>query len=109
MSSQQKIFRSTRSWHELSTPLKVLRVSAITGWAIGLVSLLTVGGIETAALSQPTIADSTFHHPHDIKGQIRYFSEREERIYLIAKPMMIGSLGVIAVLFALSNHLDERW
>jgi hypothetical protein len=104
-----RLFTPRRPWRELSTWTKALHVIAIAGWVVAIASLSTVGCIETAALKQPTIANSEFYHPHNIKGIIRYFNSYQERIYLLAKPIMIGSFVVTAVLFGLLNHLDRRW
>jgi hypothetical protein len=95
-------------WNELPPWMRLLRASAITGWVVVVGSLLTVGTIETAALRQPTIADSYFAHPHDIKGRIRFFSDQQERIYVVAKPLMISSFVVTFVLFCFCGRLEER-
>jgi hypothetical protein len=96
------------AWDELPPWMRLLRASAISGWVVVVASLLTVGIIETAALHQPTTADSYFAHPHDIKGRIRFFSNQQERIYVVAKPLMISSFVITFVLFCFCGRLEER-
>ena len=45
---------------------------------------------------------------HDIKGRIRFFSDQQERIYVVAKPLMISSFVVTFVLFCVCGRLEER-
>jgi len=44
-----------RPWQELSPWMRALRVSMLIGWAVAMISISTVGAIETAALRQPKI------------------------------------------------------
>ena len=74
-----------------------------------MVSLLTVGEIETAALRQPKIPDTFYIYYHDIKGVPRYFSQGQERVYRVAKPLMIASFGVTLLMFCVYGKLEERW
>jgi hypothetical protein len=95
------------SWRELPPWMKLLRSGAVVGWSIFMGSLVTVGAIETAALRQPAVADAHFNHPHDIKGTVRFFSDRQEQVYVVAKPLMLGSFAVSAVLFGSCKRLEE--
>jgi hypothetical protein len=88
--------------------MKALSVIAILSWGIFVGLLLTVGYIETTALSQPSTPDSVFSHRHEIKGGIRFFTDRQEYIYAIVKPLMIVALGITAVLFYACNRLNDR-
>jgi hypothetical protein len=98
-----------RSWQELSPSMRALRVSMYICWAAALISMCTVGSIETAALSQPKIADAQFVHPHNIKGVIRFFTDREERLYAVAKPLMIGFGAVAFTLIVIVGRIEESW
>jgi hypothetical protein len=98
-----------RPWQELSLWIRALRVSMLTCWAVGIISFSTVGAIETAALRQPKIADAPFVHPHEIKGGIRFFTDRQERIYAVGKPWMIGSWAVTLALMLALGHIEESW
>jgi hypothetical protein len=98
-----------RPWQELSPWMRVLLALSLIGWIVAMGSMLTVGYIETAALKQPKIADSLFTHPHDVKGIVRYFSEHQEQIYRIAKPLMIGSWAATLFLFIVYGHFEDQW
>jgi hypothetical protein len=98
-----------RAWRELSPWMRVLLVVSLSGWVVAMGSMTTVGYIETAALSQPKIGDSLFTHPHKVKGVIRFFSDHQEQIYGIAKPLMIGSWAVTFVLFIVYGHIEDQW
>ena len=76
---------------------------------VALISLCTVGFIETVALNQPEIADAEFVHPHHIKGRTRFFTDRQERIYAAAKPLMIGFGAATIVLMVVLRRADENW
>jgi hypothetical protein len=98
-----------RPWQELSPWMRALRVSMLIGWAVAMISISTVGAIETAALRQPKIADAPFVHPHEIKGGIRFFTDRQERIYAVAKPLMIGSWAVTLAFMVALGRIEESW
>jgi hypothetical protein len=74
-----------------------------------MISISTVGAIETAALGQPKIADAPFVHPHEIKGGVRFFTDRQEKIYAVAKPLMIGSWAVTLALMLAVGRIEESW
>jgi len=97
-----------RTWQELSPWMRVLLVICLIGWIVAMGSMLTVGYIETAALEQPKAADSLFTHPHNVKGVIRFFSDHQEQIYRIARPLMIGSWAATFVLFCVYGHIEDR-
>lgn len=82
--------------------------SLLIGRTIFFVSIFTVGFIETLALHQPTISESAFHYPHTIKGHTRFFSDYEEQIYVVAKPLMVGSFFGTFVLLGVCGEL-EKW
>ena len=73
-----------------------------------MVSIFAVGFIETLALHQSTISNSDFHYPHMIKGRTRFFSDCEEQIYVVAKPLMVGSFFGIFVLLGVCGELEKR-
>ena len=98
-----------RNWQELSSGMRVLLVISLIGWIVAMGSMLTVGYIETAALNQPKIADSLFTHPHNIKGVVRFFSDHQEQIYGVARPLMIGSWAATFVLFSVYGHMEDQW
>jgi hypothetical protein len=60
-------------------------------------------------LRQPKIADAPFIHPHEIKGGIRFFTDRQEKIYAVAKPLMIGSFAVTFAFIVALGRIEERW
>ena len=89
--------------------MRVLFALSLIGWVVAMGSMLTVGYIEASALKQPKIANSLFTHPHDVKGSVRYFSEHQEQIYRIAKPLMIGSWAATFFLFIVYGHFEDQW
>jgi hypothetical protein len=88
--------------------MRILALASILAWTIFMVSLLIVGWIETAALTQPSNATSLYLYPREVKGVIRFFTEHQEAIYSVAKPSMLPSFLVTAILFGLYNSLDRR-
>jgi ABC-type Fe3+ transport system permease subunit len=92
-----------RPWQELSPWMRALRVSILICWAVMMIA------IETAALRQPKIADATFVHPHEIKGGVRFFTDRQEKIYAAARPLMIGSWAVTLALMVAVGRTEESW
>jgi hypothetical protein len=103
------VYPRYRPWQELSPRMRALRVIMFICWAVGLVSLCTVGSIETAALRQPKIADAQFIHPHSVKGTVRFFTERQEGIYAVAKPLMIGFWAVGLAFMVMLNRVEQNW
>ncbi len=75
----------------------------------GSISICTVGSIETVALRQPKIADAQFVHPHNIKGIIRFFTDRQESVYAVAKPLMIGFGAICLALMVVFRRVEENW
>jgi hypothetical protein len=98
-----------RRWQELSPWMRALRVSLFISWAVAMISMCTVGGIEAVALRQPKIADALFVHPHGIKGGIRFFTDRQEEIYAVAKPLMIASWAVAFAFGVVLVRIEESW
>jgi hypothetical protein len=98
-----------RPWQEISPRMRALRVTMFVCCAVAFVSMSAVGSIETAALRQPKIADAEFVHAHEIKGGIRFFTDRQEQIYAIAKLLMFG-FGVVGLaLGVIHNRIEENW
>jgi hypothetical protein len=71
------LYPRDRPWQELSPWMRALRVSMLICFAVAMISMSTVGAIETAALRQPKIADAPFVHPREIKGGVRFFTDRQ--------------------------------
>ena len=87
-------------WHEISRSTKALWIASTAAWCSFAASVLTMGWIETTALSQPPLDDYTmYRHAHWIKGGFRFFTDQQESIYVIAKPLMFGTL-ILCGLFA---------
>jgi hypothetical protein len=98
-----------RPWREMSPWMQALRASLLICWAVALISICTVGSIETVALRQPKIADAQFVHPHNIKGIIRFFTDRQESVYAVAKPLMIGFGAISLALMVVFRRVEENW
>jgi hypothetical protein len=88
--------------------MRLLRVSVLVSAAVGIIAFGTVGGIETVALKQPTIADGPFVHPHKIKGRVRFFTDWQEKIYVSANSLMMPTWCVGVILVVAFNLMDER-
>jgi hypothetical protein len=95
------------AWRKLSTRTKLLCVACLAAFFLYAGSLTTIGWIETAALSQPSTADSVYSHPHKIKSGIRFFTDRQEAIYSIAQPTMFGALTLLALLVWLMRRRPD--
>jgi hypothetical protein len=98
-----------RPWREMSPWMRALRASLLICWAVALISICTVGFLETVALRQPKIADAQFVHPHNIKGVIRFFTDRQESIYAVAKPLMFGFGAICLALMVVFRRVEENW
>jgi hypothetical protein len=94
----RSILKIKLRWREFSFAMKALCILAILSCCIFGALLLTVGYIETVALSQPLVADAMFRHPHEVKGAIRFFTDRQEYIYSVSKPAMLGAFLTSAIL-----------
>jgi hypothetical protein len=102
-------FPRYRPWREISPRMRALRVILFVCWAVALISMSVVGSIETAALSQPKIAYAEFIYAHEIKGGIRFFTDRQERIYAVAKPLSLGFWAVAFALAVVLLQIEENW
>jgi hypothetical protein len=87
--------------------MRVLRISVLASGAVGMILFGTVGAIETVALHQPTIANGSFVHPHNIKGRVRFFTDRQEKIYAVAKPLMMPAWVVAFMMIVAANVMEE--
>lgn len=96
------------SWHNLPRWMRTVHVLMIVGWCVVGASLLTVGQIETAAIWQPSAPDSIYRYPHDIKGSVRYFSDGQERVYRVVRPLMTGGFAVMLPISAIFMYILER-
>jgi hypothetical protein len=97
-----------RPWREMSPWMRALRASLLICWAVALISVCTVGFIETVALRQPKTADAQFVHPHNIKGVMRFFTDRQESIYAVAKPLMFDFGAIFLALMVVFRHVEEN-
>jgi hypothetical protein len=102
-------FPRYRPWQEISPRMRALRVTMFACWAVVFISMSAVGSIETAALSQPKIADAEFVHAHEIKGGIRFFTDRQERIHAAAKRLIFAFGAVGLALGVILNRIEENW
>src|SRR6266404_3438093 len=94
-------------WRKLSTRTKLLCIGCLAAFCLYAGSLTMIGWIETAALSQPSIADSEFSHPHKIKDGIRFLTDQQETIYSIAQPTMYGALILVAIVVWLMRRRPD--
>jgi hypothetical protein len=95
-------------WREQSIGMRILIISGLLAFCFSMACMLMVGYIETAALSQPSVADSVFRHPHRIKGVVRFFTDQQEDIYSIVQPIMIPAFVVLAIFGGIHNWLTRR-
>jgi hypothetical protein len=113
---QSRLPDSRAKWRTQDAPhlARTLSVDAgaVGNWLVWLDCLYgfnaPVGYIETAELKQPKIADSLFTHPHNIKGVMRFFSDHQQQIYRVARPLMIGSWAATLVLFSVYGHIEDQ-
>src|SRR5262245_44762030 len=96
-------------WHEISKGMKALWIASTAAWCSFAASVLTVGWIETTAMSQPPLDDYTlYRHAHLIKRGIRFFTDQQESIYVIAKPLMFGTLILCGLFTWLIQRHSEK-
>jgi hypothetical protein len=88
---------------------RAIRVSLFIFSFIAGTSLITVGAIETVALKQPEVTDLPYVHPHQLKGRVRFFTDRQEEIYAVAKPLQFPSWVVSFVLLAAFVRIEESF
>jgi len=77
-------------------------------WLVGMISLLSVGSIETAAIWQPAHPDAVHQYPRQIKGTIRYITGQQKTILSFAMPGMWGGLAAFFVLAIPYEALKRR-
>ena len=88
---------------------RAIRVGLLICTLIAGPSLVTVGAIETVALKQPQVADPPYIHPHKIKGRVRFFTDRQEDIYAVAKPLQFPSWVVFFIVMAAFVRIEESF
>jgi hypothetical protein len=88
--------------------MRTLRLSVLIFGVVGITIFGAVGAIETVALGQPTIAEGPFVHPHNIKGRVRFFTDRQEKIYAVAKPLMILAWAISLLTIMALNLMEQR-
>jgi hypothetical protein len=87
--------------------MKLLIVLLSASCIAVLVTGLIVGGIEIVALGQPRNPTPIYNHAHGIKSGIRYFTDRQELFYSIARPALITSFA-LCVLLAIAYESLRR-
>jgi hypothetical protein len=87
---------------------RAIRIGVIITTLMWAAEFLTVGGIETVALKQPQTADIVYIHPHKIKGRVRYFTDQQEEIYAVAKPLFWPVAAVGFVILVAFVRIEER-
>jgi hypothetical protein len=93
-----EIIRRDVPWREKSRAMKVLVVALSASWIAVLVTGLVVSGIEIVALGQPSDPTPIYNHAHGIKNGIRYFTDAQDWSYSIARPALIASFALCALL-----------
>jgi len=93
------------SWRDMSWGMRAFAISVVAAWSVTIALMLTDGYIETAALSQPAIADTLYRHPHMFKGVIRYLTDGQEQVYATVHPLMFGSWATLFVLGCVYTRL----
>jgi hypothetical protein len=87
-------------WRDKPPALKILVVLLLMSFVAALAAGLIVGGIETVALGQPSAPMPIYPHPHALKSVVRYFTDSQEHLYLVAKPIMVASFALCVLLAA---------
>jgi hypothetical protein len=95
-------------WRELPACLRVLRVAGLLAWFGLVVSILTLGAIENAALTQPNRPAGIFLHQQQVKGAIRYVTDEQQLVYLAGSVSMMASWAAAFILGGISSNLEER-
>jgi hypothetical protein len=88
--------------------MKALLILTLLAFGFATSCMLIAGYIETAALSQPSVANSVFRHPHLIKGVIRFFTDQQESVYSIVRPIMFPAWVIAAVVGGWYSLLVRR-
>ncbi len=92
-------------WRDMSRGMRLFTIIVVATWAVTMALMLTDGYIETAALSQPAVADGLYHHPHMFKGVIRYLTDSQEQVYAVVHPLMFGSWVITFALGCVYSRL----
>jgi ABC-type dipeptide/oligopeptide/nickel transport system permease component len=95
-------------WRQQSIGMRVLFILGLLIFGVTVGCFLVVGYIETAALSQPSVANSIFRHPHQVKGVIRFFTDQQESVYSIVQPLMLPAFAVLCLVGGTWNWLVRR-
>jgi hypothetical protein len=90
---------------------RTIKHCMIICWSTGLVSLMTMGYIETAAIWQPKHPDPVYQYPRQIKGTVRYITVIQNRILSIAMPGFVGGLAgflLLAIPYEALRRREEK-
>jgi hypothetical protein len=88
-SSSDQLISLVAPWHKRSPAWRIFQVMNTGCWAISLVALIILGGIQTVALKQPKQPDAIYRHPYQVKGEVRYFTDLQVQIQAVAQPALI--------------------
>ena len=102
------IKRPNFSWRQQSVGMKTLFILTLIAFGVAAPCFLVVFYIETIALSQPSVANTVFRHPHLIKGVIRFLTNQQESIYSIAHLIWFPAWIVLVVLGGTYGLLVRR-
>jgi hypothetical protein len=93
---------------EVARARRIIKRCMVVCWSFGMVSLLALGYIETAAIWQPKEPDAVYRFPRQIKGTIRYITGGQKRILSIAIPCFVGGLAGFFLLAIPYEGLKRR-
>src|SRR5689334_22295279 len=94
--SRNDFIRGDLPWSEKSLGLRALGVLFVASCIAMVAAILVLGGIETTALNQPKEPNGIYQHPFQVKGTVRYLTDKQVRIHEVVSP----ALAVFAVVCA---------
>jgi hypothetical protein len=96
---------------EIAFAKRIIKRCMVICWSLGMVSLLTLGYIETVAIWQPERPDSVYEYPRQIKATVRYITGTQKRILSIAMPGFVGGLAgflLLAIPYEALRRREEK-
>lgn len=102
-----ELFPRDTAWRDKPLAMKVVLVLLTASFVVALCAGLVVGGIETMALGQPSEPTPIYTHAGDAKSVGHHFSDIQEWLYALARPILIATIALF-VLLAAAHDIMRR-
>lgn len=98
----------TQPWAERSPAMKKLTYLMVPLGVLVFSAFFAIFLIEKSAGDQPQSPNETYIYPHRIGANVHFFTEFQEAVYVVAKPLTIGGLLMFLVGALAARRLEQR-